>query len=1070
MATNNEPFFGGAGLGIRLLRELINRPEELPTNRSSLPQPEASDVKVPKAKPVKPVQQTQNFGQDLLNEMALPEEQPESPMTIPVDQISQTLAQAGYKDNPINIKKYLETNLESNSAINDLSGLQEQDDTEVLPPKSSFIKDVLKSVPAFQVLSNAVPALQVIIEGLERYEAAKVTFLEDFVKGQIPDETLSALLTGKVKTKFPDAKLRGSEQPEFGDIFRGLGLPEGAAATLGLTAEMISDIPVLGGAGTLFRQLAKQGGEKLTSLAAKEVFTEMKANRFLKEIGDALQGKGLFDSLDPAAKQTIRTSVGESQREVYDAGIISSLMNNSVVKEVQRKFGGLVKKEIPDTEALTKMHEALTSGLDSSAFHSLSKAQQTLVTQSRQVIDKLSEDVRQEILTLVQSNPEKWAKQSKTMSERLGAGKVLPPELLAETIAKNKGTYTRRYYEMYLRKNYKPSEEVFDRAVEGLVKDGFVDNVDEAKQALENFTSTKTINLKSKKADIEFKVNTNSFKQRAAIPSYLRDFMGEVKDPRFLTIQTVRDLAEARSNLRIFRKMDELGMFVDDATKTHNVQIKGGPLAFGMIDGKFTTQEVADVITHVTRSGETLDTFTMNMMKGLKTAKTIFNPKTHGHNFIGNVPFSILAGNSILNPQNAKYYKEMAEIWKTAQKVRKGELPSSHPLFKKFEELIENNIIGVELPSADKLTILEEMLDNPYTPKKFFDVPQGLKDITKFAADMYTFEDVFYKGAAYLKYTKGKGLKSADAVNEVYKWFPNYFEAAKISETARNTAAGLMLLNPFTTFRAEAHRIMLNGFRDSTRSRVLLGTMLGSRLAWNTAMLGMMGGSLSDIWAYYNSRPEAVSELLINPNDKEFDLNTRYLDPFNTRGLFAPLQFLAGQQGINPFDYLLDFTTMSPDFGYSNLIINAFEPTVTGKGRFGQELSPTERIMGLVKGLGPTSFTTDLPKILDPTEESKERFRRALRFVGIDVEKRNPNWINQQVAESMRDAVRTGRETDSIVNALNQMGFDGEKIKTNAIKKVRKEKKERISSGEISKRKDFILNALSEIGIGENNA
>ena len=107
-------------------------------------------------------------------------------------------------------------------------------------------------------------------------------------------------------------------------------------------------------------------------------------------------------------------------------------------------------------------------------------------------------------------------------------------------------------------------------------------------------------------------------------------------------------------------------------------------------------------------------------------------------------------------------------------------------------------------------------------------------------------------------------------------------------------------------------------------------------------------------------------------------INEKYINPFESEGLWAPLMFAAGASGVNPFDYLLSFTQFSDEFGYSNLLTGAIEPLVTGRGQFGNELSMLERLQEGIGAAGPTSFTKDLPKILDPEVDAQERLKRTL--------------------------------------------------------------------------------------------
>ncbi len=1102
-----------SGAGLEFLKQFLQK-RELKTQEDTLQEaPKETTTPTPVEPTVASPTEPSDAGVGFLSDQLTPQVTPQESEPLKVQDVQKILAEQGFNPSIQNVERYLINNLETESNIQDFSGLDSSDPKEVVPSVREVVGNALKYSPFGMVMSQSKPVFHTVIEGLERWEAAKATFVRDFMRGQFPTETASALLTGQVKTPFPEAKLRGSEQFEFGDIFRELGLPEGASATLGLTAEIASDIPIFGGIAKGITDLVSIGkGAKRTKVAddivkemvdkfgvasfddlAAEGMTEVQAKKLLvdgnfsafleglgtitntkvlntvnnqwlaakstqfgKDILAALKGESIFHPLGPAMKTTIRQSVGDAGAQSFDAGTLAQEMHRFATVESVGKMG--FKKKVINNEKLVKLHEALTDGPKSASYQSLSKAEQTTLDEARQLIDRNSAALREELLILQEADPKKF----EALAKRVGikeAGKI-PLDKLIKIIEENQGSYVKRSYELYMNKKYVPNSTTRQAAIKGLVKDGLVKNPMEANKVLDDILETKKINLFSPKSKAEtlFTVDEGSFISRQRIPQYLRDFMGEIKDPRVNTIQTIKSLSEARINMRIIRELKTNALISNVETKALNHQIKTSkaPLAYTGLDGMFTSPEIAAALQHVTKYSDTTDKFIISAMKNLKAAKTIFNPKTHSHNFQGNVFFSLLAG---VDPvTNSRRYTDVVKMWRNIHKVNSGKLPKSHPDFQTWRELVKNNVVGTELPSSDKITILEELLDDPYSAKKFSKVPTSFQNMAKKVAEMYAFEDQLFKAASYLEYTKGRGMGATEAVDEVYRWFPNYFEAAKIAETARNTTGGLMFLNPFTTFRAEAHRILLNGFKDPSK-RLMTSMILGSRVAWNSAMLSLAGNSMSDVGAYFQSRPEAVSELLlIHP---ELDINTKYLDPFNTEGLFAPLMMMAGAQGVNPFDYLLDFTTLSSDFGYSNLLVGALESPVTGIGRYGQELSPTDRVMGLAKGLGPTSFTSDLPKILDPNEAEMERFRRILRFVGIDVEARNPKYIRRAVSKHLRDKIDQGEDPTPTINALTAMGFDGEKMLSNAQKTVKRKEKGKKKS----KRQDTFDAAINFLGL-----
>lgn len=1030
----------------------------------------------------------------------------EQPAPLNVEEVKTRIKSSGFRDSDDNVQKYLDNNIESNSTTEDFSGLKEDDDLDEVDSEPSYIESAIRSVPIFQVLSGLKKPLEVVTEGFKRYEGAKTLFLQSAIKGQLPDKAGMELLAGNQKTDFPDAKLRFSDHPELGDLFRSMGLPEGVSSTLGLGLDLVSDVPILGqideivkGASKAGKAILKQnvGGQTIENLinpakeatdkvgkyasemrdkflayrnptidktiadlqpiadeagkvlaetaktygrkgkeavvkgvtdigeampdSVKQKFLDFRSSEMVKTMWSALRGEGRFDPLGPAMKQKIRQAVGEENAANFDAGTLQGLITSKIGKDEKLMF---------------KMNDALRG--DNTAFGALDKASQTYIKQGRDLIDNHSNYLVDELTQVYSKDPERFGKIAEKMGIKDGAR--IPLERLIPTIRENLGSYVKRSYLMFSDNSFKPSKDVFNNAIMGMVDDGFAVDVADATLKVQNILDTKIVNLVNPR-NARFgmvKVDGDRFISRLKIPPYLRELMGEIKDPAYNLYTTTRDLAEARQHFKTIRGMDELGLFKETAEKGFNTQIKGGPLAFGLIDGKYTSKEVADVLNHTINFKNAMDKVIYDAMQALKFGKTVLNPKSQIHNGLSNIPFSFFAGTDPFS--HPKVYSGIIDMWKDVAKVQSGKLPLDNPNYLKWKELIKNNIVGAELPNADKMVILDKFIHAPYNPNSVGNVAKkGLDGYIKFMSDMYGFTDQLFKASAYEIY-QTRGMDSVSAVNEVYKWFPNYFEASRLAEHARNSQFGLLYLNPFTTFRTESHRIMLNAAKDSPTSKVMLGTLMGSRLAWNTAVLGMMGNSMHDIWEYMATRPEATSEVILNPRSKEFDLNAKYVDPFNTRGLFAPLLSLSGATGVSPFDYLLDFTTMSPDFGYSNLLTNALEPVLTGKGKYGEDLSLGDRAGEFAKAVGPTSFTVDLPKVLDNNQDEIERYRRVARFFGIDVEKRNPDWMKQQIGNRILKKVRNKEDVSSMVKALNTMGFDGSKIALNAVKKVKAER------------------------------
>lgn len=943
---------------------------------------------------------------------------PEPVVEQPTVDIPAMLQKAGFEGDEEDTKNFIDNNTDEEGNINletpSFTSLKSKNDPVKVKGVKDVVLDSILQTPFFAVAKGLVKPLEIVSEGLKRFEASKTRFLQ-----QRPD-LIPEALAGGGETKFPEASLRAGDQPELGDFFRELGLPEVISAAGGLGLDILTDIPVTGGIGAIGKQL--KVAERLNTLRSTE---------FVKIVENALKGRGRFDDLPPVVKQSLRASRGEAEKASVEAASIANT----------------VYKLHPENDEVVDLANRALKG-DKYAAVALPDDIKTLVNDGRKIIDTESLKLADELEAIFQQDPVRFGK----LAEKFGVkeGSKIDLSTLKDIITQNIGQYTKRSYMMYVDKNYKPTAEVTQRAIQGLVQDEVVENSEKAKALLDSIIRDKSFTFNTPELG-RLSVNQDSFIARQRIPEYLRDYMGEIKDFRYNLINTTRNVAEARSQFQFFKNMRNAGLFSEVPTNNHFIKVpSGGALAWGLIDGMYTSKEVASLLKGVKQAGDVADQTITNTMRVLKGIKTVFNPKTHAHNMMGNIGwFSQLAGVPIQSHAHryiGKGSDNALKIWLSAMKtIEGGTLPKAlQPLekvvggveagrhtkeFKNYLEMIENGVVGNELPNADQILWLERLVKQQGVPKELPKAFKTAHDAAKWTANAYSFEDQFFKMASYLEYTRGRKMSPKAATEELYKWFPNYFEASQLSDLARNTPGGLLLANPFATFRTEAHRIMLNAMKDSNRTRLITGLFFGGRMAANTAILASMGLGAKEVSEFFLTRPETASELLLNPADPNFDLNFKYLDPFNTHGLFAPVMWAAGSTGSNPFDYILDFTTFSPEFGYSNLLINALEPALTGKGRYGEELSFNDRISGLVKGVAPTSFGVDLPKALDPKQETDERIRRSLRFFGVDVEKRNPDYVKTKVKSRLKDKMAKGQPTQNTLTAAQALGVDVGKMK-----------------------------------------
>jgi len=1052
--------FGPIGLGTRFLQNFLQKTSD---QRDSIPQDEVplQGANIPaQAVPTQPAPQ-EDIGLNFLSQQLNPEQAPvqeqEQVSEVPIEEeydpysdeaniesARQVLIQHGFKDDPENINRFLRQNLNEDQTRADFSHLKEISNEKEVPSVAEVVKDSIMRVPVMSVLMGLTKPIQLLGEGLERYEAAKTNFITGKL-GQL-DESLA----GKAVTEFPNAKLRLSDSPELGDIFRKMGAPEFLSAVGGFGLDIITDIPVYAGLGALFKTagkgISKAADAAMSNPAFKEQFLKFRGNEIVRVVENAMKGKTNLEAANsPEFVKSVRATRGMGDASVFDGATLAQDMSRFAEKH---------------PNLLNVMDDALRGSDEAlGQIAATDPAMTTIFRQARQVIDESSSRLQKTIEDLYVQDPEQFTR----IAEKIVPGRKIGIQELPQVIAQNTGAYVKRNYQLFFDPDYKPSKQIIDDAVEGLIADGSAISVDDAMNKINSLLRDKVINLR--RPDGVLNVNSKAIIARRDLPDYIRNLLGEIKDPRFNLIQTTRAINEANTHLNLIKQLKDLGLVSHAPTSINDHLIKGAEsIAWGAVEGMYTTKDVGDMLRGISQMSDPLDTAFMNTMRFLKGIKTFVNPKSHGHNMIGNIAwFSMLAGTSPF--QKPGRYKQVLDILGDVKKVQQGKLPTTHPNYQLYRQMVEDRVIGTEAAVADQIKWVEDLIKNPYNPVAndtvWSKVKKGAKNAVKFAAEKYSQEDMIPKMATYLEYTQGKKMARPDAVAEMYKWFPNYEEASQLAQYARNTNFGAFFLNPFTTFRTESHRVFLNAMKEP-RQRIFTAAYFGTRMAWNSAVLGMMGLGLKDIGEFYMTRPEALTETVLNPLNPEFDLNLEYMEPSNASGLFAPILYMSGATGVNPFDYLLDFTTLSPEFGYSNLLLNAVVPAVTGKGKFNEELSMGDRVKEFIKGVGPTSFTTDLPKIASSESDENEKLRRAMRFFGIDAEKRNPFWVEKQAKRRLEEKILNSEPLDSTLKAIEALGLNPEKTVKSTVKKLTRQGKIQKVRKETTSDKAFKLYELDK--------
>lgn len=257
-------------------------------------------------------------------------------------------------------------------------------------------------------------------------------------------------------------------------------------------------------------------------------------------------------------------------------------------------------------------------------------------------------------------------------------------------------------------------------------------------------------------------------------------------------ISMSHDIALAELFNRMAQRQEWFGTAADAANKTHR-QIPD-VAGFGAIRGKYLQNNIADQVQEMVDMPDMAMALYDEALRMWKAGKTIANPATHGRNVLGNIPFSILAGNNAMDPRNAKYYRAAVKLAiagpgglsrkMTQRLVGDAKIPKGVTR----EELFKIGLLGGDFDSAELRSMVESLDLPPEMPQGAEELPTNLvgrsrraralaakggREAWRKIQTLYRLEDDFYKIAAYLKYRES-GMSQEAAVTEIRKWFPFY--------------------------------------------------------------------------------------------------------------------------------------------------------------------------------------------------------------------------------------------------------------------------------------------------------
>lgn len=305
---------------------------------------------------------------------------------------------------------------------------------------------------------------------------------------------------------------------------------------------------------------------------------------------------------------------------------------------------------------------------------------------------------------------------------------------------------------------------------------------------------------------------------------------GEIKHPVALSSKAVQDLNRLVHHGRFFRHIStaEGLSFPGTAEGLRAAHAKWGlkntmllpnHKVLGAMRGRAVHRSVWEEVHDLYHIPGLFQRF----LKGWKYEKTVAAPVVWSRNFLSNIYFSSLAGNSILQPGNWQYYSS------TAKGLLKND--DVHQMFVAMGGL-EGTFPATDLKAFSRAYISSWNHKAP-------DVARVFSSVANRSAQGYAALDWFYKEAAFRKYLQ-QGMSPAEAFTEVTKWFPFYdkiprylkgsFKGPKEMRKLRDWGRYLVARDspiggPFVSFPAEALRIQLNAWAHKPLKATMWATM-----------------------------------------------------------------------------------------------------------------------------------------------------------------------------------------------------------------------------------------------------
>jgi len=390
---------------------------------------------------------------------------------------------------------------------------------------------------------------------------------------------------------------------------------------------------------------------------------------------------------------------------------------------------------------------------------------------------------------------------------------------LINSIGRNLGHYLGKFYKLHeynlkyarrkwLRRYYHPTPEAREAFKQQLLRDhprifGGLSNKD-----LEEYLDSI---IRGKPFQYQFQgsrrksIPTQHFIKRKELSQAWRDFLGEIEDPVYLYIRTTVDMASMVYNAKFLNqvyagyegKLWSRTLVPSWKNYTLDDNLKWGKMRGAYIHPalyEFLKYELTPMVDATSRFIEQL------IINPFKLSKTVFSVPTHARNFFGNVMFSMLNRNLILNPTNWRYYLKAADVFFNRNRILGPEKGADA-----WNELVRRGVTETQYYGAEVPKIYERLMR--LDPEEWWDylarVPRWT--LAKLGG-AYNFEDALYRIAAYYKDVEHFNMTPAEGVDEVNRSMTNYRKLPAAVDWLRKWP----VLGPFVSFKWNVGKILAN--------------------------------------------------------------------------------------------------------------------------------------------------------------------------------------------------------------------------------------------------------------------